>query len=59
MFKDKASCGVETDEQSARLHDAEGREIPVHSMKDVEVHLLDQSGKLVVLRVRELQFHHM
>ena len=47
-----AECGVEAGEQSARLHDAQGREILVHSMKDVEVHLLDQSGKLVVLRER-------
>jgi len=45
-----AESGVETDEQSACLHDAQGRGIPFHSMKDVEVHLLDQSGKLVVLR---------
>lgn len=47
-----AECGVETDEHSACLHDAQGREIPFHSMKGVEVHLLDQSGKLVGLRER-------
>lgn len=39
-----AECGVEAGEQSARLHDAQGREILVHSMKDVEVHLLIQTG---------------
>ena len=38
--------------ESARLHDAQGRVIPVEGTRDVEVKLLDQHGKLVTLRER-------
>ena len=34
------------------MHDAQGREILVQAIMDVKVHLLDQSGKLVVLLAR-------
>ena len=33
-----------------KLHDAQGREIPVLAMRDVEVHLMDECGRNVILR---------
>ena len=33
-----------------QLHDAQGRQIPVMGMRDVEVHLTDETGRQVVLR---------
>ena len=32
------------------LHDAQGRQIPVFGMRDIEVHLMDETGRKVVLR---------
>ena len=33
-----------------QLHDGQGRRIPMMGMRDLEVHLLDETGKKVVLR---------
>lgn len=45
-----AGCGEPSEAPLCRLHDAQGREIPAIAMKDVEVHLMDVTGKEVVLR---------
>ena len=47
-----AGCGDDPGETSARLHDAQGRVIPVETMRDVEVRLLDETGKRVLLKER-------
>ena len=47
-----AGCGDDPGETAARLHDAQGRVIPVETMRDVEVRLLDETGRLVLLRER-------
>ena len=43
-------AGYEISGPQAQLHDAQGREIPVLCMRDMEVCLLDQCGRTVVLR---------
>ena len=45
-----ATAGQASNAPTTRLHDAQGRAIPVLGMRDVEVQLLDQSGKMVVIR---------
>ena len=45
-----ATAGQASDFPATRLHDAQGRTIPVLGMRDVEVQLLDQTGKMVVIR---------
>ena len=47
-----AACGRDACETSAKLHDAQGQVIPVQSMRDVEITLMDETGKLVLLRER-------
>ena len=47
-----AACGEDACETSARLHDAQGQVIPVQSVRDVEIRLLDETGKLVPLKER-------
>ena len=47
-----ASCGDGCNEFSTRLHDAQGQVIPIQTMRDVEIRLLDESGKTVVLKER-------
>jgi hypothetical protein len=47
-----ASCGDGCNEFSTRLHDAQGQVIPIQTMRDVEIKLLDESGKMVVLKER-------
>ena len=47
-----AACGMDACETSAKLHDAQGQVIPVQSMRDVEITLMDETGKLVLLRER-------
>eukprot|EP00435_Cladocopium_sp_Y103_P044674 s1582_g12.t1 len=42
--------GVETGGTVGRLHDAQGSQIPVEAVKDMEIRLKDISGKTVVLR---------
>ena len=42
VFPSFARCGTETYEQSARMHDAQGREISVQAIRDVKIRLLDQ-----------------
>ena len=34
------------------LHDAQGVQIPVSDMRDVEIQLVDQSGRVVMLKER-------
>ena len=47
-----ARSGQKASGEVAKLHDAQGRIIPVEDMRDVEVKLMDQSGKLITLRER-------
>ena len=47
-----ASCGSDTGEDTTRLHDAQGKLIPVKTMRDVEIRLLDETGRLVLLKER-------
>ena len=47
-----ASCGDGCNEFSTRLHDAQGQVIPIQTMRDVEIRLLDESRKMVVLKER-------
>eukprot|EP00435_Cladocopium_sp_Y103_P060151 s367_g21.t3 len=35
---------------ATKLRDAQGNSIPLHSMRDIELHLMDSSGKSVVLQ---------
>jgi len=46
VFPGFASCGEDCNEFSTRLHDAQGQVIPIQTMRDVEIRLLDGSGKL-------------
>ena len=41
-----ASC------QPVKLHDAQGTEIPILDFRDIEVQLLDETGRLVMIRER-------
>lgn len=43
-------AGLNSDAPVAQLHDAQGRQIPVLAMRDVEVRLWDQSGQAVILQ---------
>ena len=47
-----AGSGQKALGEVAKLHDAQGRIIPVEDMRDVEVKLMDQSAKLITLRER-------
>ena len=47
-----ARSGQKASGEVAKLHDAQVRIIPVEDMRDVEVKLMDQSGKLITLRER-------
>ena len=38
--------------KALRLHDAQGVQIPVSDMRDVEIQLVDQSGRVVMLKER-------
>ena len=38
--------------EALRLHDAQGVQIPVSDMRDVEIQLVDQSGRVVMLKER-------
>eukprot|EP00435_Cladocopium_sp_Y103_P055326 s1694_g18.t1 len=40
-------CGSEAAEGASRLHDTQGSQIQVDSVRDVAIHLLDQAGKKV------------
>jgi hypothetical protein len=45
-----AQAGTSSTAAKLQLHDAQGREIPVVAMRDVEISLLDQHGRLVTIR---------
>ena len=47
-----AQCGDDPGEGSARLHDAQGNVIPVETVRDVEIRLLDETGRMVLLKER-------
>ena len=42
-----ATAGMASNVPDLQLHDAQGRRIPVMGMRDLEVHLLDETGKQV------------
>ena len=48
--KEYATAGMASNMPDLQLHDAQGRQIPVMGMRDVEVHLTDETGRQVVLR---------
>ena len=48
--KEYATAGMASNMPDFQLHDAQGRQIPVMGMRDVEVHLTDETGRQVVLR---------
>ena len=45
-----ATSGMASSRPDLFLHDAQGRQIPVLGMRDIEVHLMDETGRKVVLR---------
>ena len=45
-----AETGVGSDAAVTKLHDAQGRCIPVLGMHDIEVHLTDQGGQMIVIK---------
>eukprot|EP00435_Cladocopium_sp_Y103_P006168 s5691_g2.t1 len=45
-----AQAGTSSSVAKMKLHDAQGREIPVVCMRDLEISLLDQNGHLVTIR---------
>ena len=45
-----ATAGMASSRPDLFLHDAQGRQIPVMGMRDIEVHLMDETGRKVVLR---------
>ena len=45
-----SSFGVDSKTPANRLQDAQGNSIPVDGMKDIEIHLMDQYGRSVVLK---------
>eukprot|EP00435_Cladocopium_sp_Y103_P024508 s2794_g6.t1 len=47
-----AECGTDPGELSSKLHGAQGKVIPIQTMRDVEVRLLDETGKMIVLKER-------
>ena len=42
--------GVDSTQASNRLQDAQGNSIPIEGMKDIEVHVMDQHGRSVILK---------
>lgn len=52
-------AGSKVSGEVTRLHDAQGGVIPVQDMRDVEIHLLDQHGKVVVLKERVAVSEHV
>ena len=47
-----ASAGEPSCTGNMKLHDAQGKQIPVAGMRDVEIALLDEHGRLVTFRER-------
>ena len=45
-------AGTPAHGRALKLHDAQGVEIPVAEMRDIEVQLVDQTGRVVMLRER-------
>ena len=42
--------GLDSETPANRLQDAQGNSIPIDGMKDIEIHLMDQYGRAVVLK---------
>ena len=47
-----AETRVESDAAVTKFHDAQGRSIPVLGMRDIEVHVMDQGGQMIVIKER-------
>ena len=45
-----AELGVPSGEMQTCLKDAQGKKIPLHGMRDVELHLMDMQGRAIILR---------
>ena len=45
-----ATAGMAAQASSLQLHDAQGRSIPVMGMRDLEIHLTDETGRRIVLQ---------
>ena len=52
-------AGSKVTGEVSKLHDAQGRVNPVQDMRDVEIHLVDQQGKVAVLRERVAISEHV
>lgn len=48
-----AGMGTSASCQPVKLHDAQGTETPILDFRDIEVQLLDETGRMVLIRVRE------
>ena len=47
--------GTVADALPGNLRDAQGNNIPLHGMRDVELHLMDMHGRAIVLRKKLLR----
>ena len=45
-----ATAGMAAQASGLQLHDAQGRSIPVMGMRDLEIHLTDETGRRIVLQ---------
>ena len=45
-----AELGVPSGEMQTCLKDARGKQIPLHGMRDVELHLMDMQGRAIILK---------
>ena len=45
-----AELGVPSGDMQTCLRDAQGKQIPLHGMRDVELHLMDMQGRAIILK---------
>ena len=45
-----AEFGVPSGEMQTCLKDAQGKQLPLHGMRDVELHLMDMTGRAIILK---------
>ena len=45
-----AELGVPSADMQTCLRDAQGKQIPLHGMRDVELHLMDMQGRAIILK---------
>ena len=45
-----ATAGMVSNHPDLQLHDAQGRQIPVMGMRYVQVHLMDETGRKIILK---------